>query len=41
MRPTSRDRVNKGRGARQFRHEVSRTHPRNIKPRPMRGGWRL
>ncbi|QXP08390.1 MAG: hypothetical protein [Arizlama microvirus] len=33
--------VNKGNSAKQFRHNVGRTHPRNIKMQPMRGGWRL
>ena len=26
---------------RQFRSEVSKTHPRNMAPHPMRGGFRL
>jgi hypothetical protein len=38
---TRRAPINKGRGARQFRHEVSKTHPKNMQPRPMRGGIRL
>ena len=33
--------VNKHRSARKFRHSVSKTHPRNVVHRPMRGGWRL
>jgi hypothetical protein len=47
MRPTRRARVDKYAGphrdgsAKQFRRDVSTTHPRNVKPRPMRGGWRL
>lgn len=41
MRPVKRFGAHKGRHARQFRKEVSRTHPKNMAPRPMRGGWRL
>lgn len=41
MRPVSRSYVNKGSSARQFRRNVSRTHPKNIVRAPMRGGWRL
>lgn len=33
--------VNKGRSARKFRKNVSRTKAINIKPGPMRGGIRL
>lgn len=33
--------VNKGKSASHFRHAVSRTHPKNMQPRPMRGGFRL
>lgn len=33
--------LNKGRSAAQFRHSVGKTHPRNMAPRPMRGGFRL
>jgi len=36
-----RSHVNKARGARNFRHAVGRTHPRNMQMSPMRGGWRL
>lgn len=36
-----RHHVHKGRSARSFRHDVSRTHPRNMKVQPQRGGWRL
>lgn len=38
---TRRKPVNKRAGARGFRHEVSKTHPRNVRARPMRGGTRL
>ena len=41
MRPVSRSHVNKGRSAKHFRGQVSRTHPKNLNVRPMRGGWRL
>lgn len=33
--------VNKGVSAKQFRGNVSRTHPKNIRVMPMRGGYRL
>lgn len=33
--------VNKGRSAGRFRHDVSKTHPRNVGLAPRRGGWRL
>lgn len=33
--------VNKQHSARQFRGNVGTTHPRNVRPQPMRGGWRL
>lgn len=33
--------VNKGKSARSFRHSTSKTHPRNVKMQPRRGGWRL
>lgn len=33
--------VNKRQGARAFRHEVGRTHPKNVAMAPRRGGWRL
>lgn len=33
--------VRKLKAARHFRREVGRTHPRNMAPRPMRGGFRL
>lgn len=41
MRPVSRSPVNKRRSAGQFRHKVGRTHPKNMRQQPMRGGWRL
>lgn len=40
MRPVKRSPVNKGRSARHFRHDVSRTKSINVSA-PMRGGWRL
>lgn len=33
--------VNKHKSAKKFRHNVSRTHPMNMKAAPMRGGIRL
>lgn len=33
--------VNKRRSARKFRRNVGRTRRVNVKPQPMRGGWRL
>lgn len=33
--------ANKVRHARKFKRDVGTTHPRNVKPKPMRGGWRL
>jgi len=33
--------TNKRGSARNFRHNVSKTHPRNMAPPPRRGGWRL
>lgn len=41
MRPLSRSRVSKGRSARQFRSQSSRTKAPNMRAAPMRGGWRL
>ena len=41
MKPISRHGVHKGKSASKFRHQVSRTHPRNMRIQPMRGGWRL
>lgn len=40
MVPVKRGPVHKGRSARQFRGNVSRTKAANMKV-PMRGGWRL
>lgn len=40
MRPLRRKSVSKGRSARRFRRQVSRTNPRNVKMGPMRGGIR-
>jgi uncharacterized Fe-S cluster-containing MiaB family protein len=33
--------VNKGKSAKQFRKQVSRTKVANLRSNPMRGGWRL
>lgn len=41
MRPVKRYAVNKSRSARQFRGDVSRTKAANVRPPPMRGGFRL
>lgn len=41
MRPVKRYGVNKRHSARKFRHNVSRTHPINMRGAPMRGGIRL
>jgi hypothetical protein len=41
MKPSSRHKVSKGRSARKFRGQVSRTSRANIALRPMRGGWRF
>lgn len=41
MRPVKRVPVHKGHSASKFRRDVRRTHPKNVKPVPMRGGWRL
>lgn len=38
---TRRRPVHKSRSAGQFRRNVSRTHRRNMAPKPMRGGIRL
>lgn len=37
----NRSHVRKGKAAHHFRREVSKTHPKNVKARPMRGGFRL
>ncbi|WNK12496.1 MAG: hypothetical protein [Microvirus sp.] len=41
MRPVKRGHVNKHRSAGKFKHQVSRTHGKNVVAAPMRGGWRL
>lgn len=41
MKPTKRKPVNKYKSAKNFRHAVSKTHPRNVQMKPHRGGWRL
>lgn len=41
MVPVSRHHVNKHKSASHFRHQISRTHPKNVAQRPKRGGWRL
>ena len=33
--------MHKGHSASKFRHDSGRTHPKNMKMRPMRGGFRL
>lgn len=41
MRPVSRSSVSKGRSAHKFRKNVGRTKAANVRPAPMRGGFRL
>ena len=41
MRPIKRYGVNKRSSARQFRGDVSHTKAQNLRPPPMRGGFRL
>lgn len=41
MKQSRRFGANKSSHAHKFRRDVSRTHPRNVQVRPMRGGWRL
>lgn len=41
MRPVTRRPVNKATSAREFRGNVVRTKGANVRPSPMRGGWRL
>lgn len=36
-----RQRVNKQSSTRQFNKRAERTHPRNMRDAPARGGWRL
>jgi len=33
--------VNKRSSTRSFNHKADRTHPKNMRNAPMRGGWRL
>lgn len=41
MIKSGRRSVNKGSSARSFQHGSSKTHPKNTRLRPMRGGFRL
>lgn len=41
MRPVKRGRVNKFRSANKFRGQSMRSNVRNLRPQPMRGGWRM
>lgn len=41
MRPVKRFGVHKHKSARKFRSNAGTTHRINMKPLPMRGGWRL
>lgn len=41
MKPVHRSKVDKRQSAGKFRHDVSRTHGKNLVQAPMRGGWRL
>lgn len=41
MRPVKRSYVDKGRSAQKFRGHSSRTKAQNLRPPPMRGGFRL
>lgn len=41
MRPVKRVGVDKYVSAGQFRRNVGKTHPHNVRLAPMRGGWRL
>lgn len=41
MRPVSRGSVSKGGSAHAFRRNVGRTKAANVRPAPMRGGYRL
>lgn len=41
MRHSSRRPAHKGASARNFRKNVSQTHPKNVAFAPRRGGWRL
>lgn len=41
MIKSHRGRVNKRHASKSFNHASGRTHPKNMKMRPMRGGFRL
>ena len=41
MIKSHRSAVHKGHSAKQFQRHSSKTHPKNVKVRPMRGGFRL
>lgn len=41
MRPVKRGHVNKGHSAHKFRKNISHTKYANVRPSPMRGGFRL
>lgn len=41
MIKSRRGSVNKKHSARKFRHGASKTHPKNMRLNPMRGGFRL
>lgn len=41
MRPLKRSGVHKGKSANKFRHHVGHTKAANLRPMPMRGGYRL
>lgn len=41
MRPVKRYGVNKASSARKFRGDTARTKAANVRPPPMRGGFRL
>lgn len=38
---SKRHRVHKGSSSGKFRHDVGRTHSKNMRLAPVRGGWRL
>lgn len=38
---SKRGHVHKHSSAKHFRHDVGKTHPKNMKTPPMRGGFRL
>lgn len=41
MIKSKRHHLNKHHSAKGFRHQAGQTHPKNMAPRPMRGGIRL